>query len=255
MGLWPWWAFSALAGSLHLCLSFHFLLSFLITLLLALVVVTASGCWDVKQWLLIVFDKWLGNRIVEENCFRSDKNQLWEWSFSMSWPDRSVSDSWYCCFGGAANPFCPSSSPRDCWAEFFFFFNFWGGAGRILVPWSEVEPWVKSKPKAVKVLSLNPWTTRDSLGCIFKEIPKIGVMRLGQVQLPKASCSFKIFGGLLWIFLAACMLPLVVVHRLLIIMASLLQSTGSEVRGLRRCSTRALVVARWGLLVVVAFGL
>ena len=124
MGLWPWWAFSALAGSLHLCLSFHFLLSFLITLLLALVVVTASGCWDVKQWLLIVFDKWLGNRIVEENCFRSDKNQLWEWSFSMSWPDRSVSDSWYCCFGGAANPFCPSSSPRDCWAEFFFFFFF-----------------------------------------------------------------------------------------------------------------------------------
>ena len=46
----------------------------------------------------------------------------------------------------------------------------------------------------MRVLSLNPWTTRDSLGCIFKEIPKIGVMRLGQVQPPEASCSFKIWG-------------------------------------------------------------
>ena len=52
-------------SSLHLCLRFHFLLSFLVSLLLALVVITVTGHWDVKQLLLIVFNKWLGYRIVE----------------------------------------------------------------------------------------------------------------------------------------------------------------------------------------------
>lgn len=82
----------------------------------------------------------------------------------------------------------------------------------------------------MRVLSLNPWTTRDALGCIFKEIPKIGVMRLGQVQPPEVSCSFTIW-GLLSAFLAVGTCPLVVVRRLLTVGASLVVEHGLSVCG------------------------
>ena len=137
MGLWLGHAFNAVTGSIHLCLSFHFLLSFLISLLLAPIVITASGRWDVKQLLLIVFAKWLGHRIVEVSS-ESDpiKNQLWEQSFSVS----CQSGQFVTVGGGALVELqTHSSPPPPIVAGLHFlslFFFFWR------VPWSEIEPWL-----------------------------------------------------------------------------------------------------------------
>ena len=59
---------------------FHqlFLLNYIGSLLLVLTGIIASGSYDVKQLSLIVFDKSLRDKAIQELRVKSNKDKLWE---------------------------------------------------------------------------------------------------------------------------------------------------------------------------------